>query len=76
MEKLVARDYCTRRFVDRPVDTANAESLEDMSYEYFNLKRMDAETQIDFIKRIANYVGWSIPADIDFSKIDVSNHER
>jgi len=76
MEKLVARDYCTRRFVGRPVDPANAKGLEDMSYEYFNLKRKDAETQIDLIKRIAKHVGWDVPEDIDFSRIAPDNRKK
>lgn len=70
VEKLVVRDYCTKRFVGRVADPANVKGLEDMSQEYFNLERNDSETKVDFIKRIAKYVQWTVPDDIDFSKID------
>ena len=73
MEKIVVRDYFTDRFVGKAVDTANIQGLEDMSKEYFNLNREDSESDFDFVKKIAQYVGWSIPSNIDFSRIDENN---
>ena len=76
MEKFYVQDYCRRRFIGRPIDPANAKGLEDMSQEYFSLKREDSEGQIDFIKRIAKYVGWDIPEDTDFSRIVTDNRKK
>lgn len=70
MEKLIAKDYCANRFENRAVDPANVEGLAAMAQEYFNLKREVSETQIDFIKRIGKHIGWIIPNNIDFSRIN------
>jgi len=70
MKKLVAQDYCSKRFVGRPVDSANFKGLQDMVREYFRLERGASESCADFIKRVARHVGWTVPDDIDFSRIE------
>ena len=69
MKKIIAQDYCNKRFVGRPVDTANAKGLEDMSFEYFGIRRKDSEDVTELIKRIAEYIEWELPKTIDFSRI-------
>lgn len=66
--KIAVKNYFTDTFVGI-VEPANAKGLEGMSEELLDLKREDLETQVDFIKRISEYVGYSIPKDTDFSKI-------
>jgi len=34
-----------------------------------NICRESGEIKADFIKRIADYVNWEIPKEIDFSKV-------
>ena len=68
--KIAVKDYCTNRFERKVLDPVNIKGLETMSQELLNLKREDSETKVDFIKRIAKYVEWIIPDDIDFSRIN------
>ncbi|MBC8471568.1 MAG: hypothetical protein H8D56_19070 [Planctomycetes bacterium] len=62
------KDYCTKH-IKGVVESAYANGVESGSEELLDLKREDSELQDDFIKRISEYVGYSIPKDTDFSKI-------
>jgi len=66
--KTEVKNYC-KHFVG-VVDPAYTKGLEGVSKDLLHLKRVDSETQVDFIKRISKYVGYSIPKDTDFSKIE------
>ena len=68
--KIAVKDYCIKRLERKVIDPVNIKSLETMSQELLNLKKEDSETKADFIKRIAKYVEWTIPDDIDFSMIN------
>lgn len=68
--KIAVKDYCIKRLERKVLDPVNIKSLETMSQELLNLKKEDSETKVDFIKRIAKYVEWTIPDDIDFSRIN------
>lgn len=70
MKRFVARDYCDSRFMHRPVERANAKGIEDMSLEYFNIEKETTETSAELIVRIAAYIQWEVPVDIDFSKLN------
>lgn len=73
--KIAIRDYCAERFAG-VIDPVNAKSLETMSEDLLNIRREAAETRIDFLKRIAKYIGWTIPEKVDFSKIVDNDNNR
>ena len=65
--KIAVRDYCAERFAGE-IDSVNAKSLETMSQKLLNVNRRTSEMKVDFIKRIAKYVDWTIPEGTDFFK--------
>jgi hypothetical protein len=67
--KIEVKNHCADSFLGI-VEPVHAKELEGKSKELLNLKREESETQVDFIKRISEYVGYSIPKDTDFSKIE------
>ena len=66
--KIAIRDYSAERFAG-VIDLVDVKSFEIMSQDLINIRREASETKIEFLKRIAKYVGWTIPEGIDFSKI-------
>ena len=73
--KVVVREYCENR-ITGIVDPANADSLWKKAEQLINLNKEDSESIIDFIKRVSAYVGYSIPSDTDFSRIENDKSER
>jgi len=67
--KLAVKEYCENKITGM-VDPVNADSLEKMAEQLINLSKKDSESSIDFIKRVSEYVGYSIPANTDFSQIE------
>lgn len=70
--KIAVKDYCTERF-EGVIDPSTLQSLETMAKDLLGITRGIAEGKIDFLKRIAKHVGWTIPAGADFSKIQSAN---
>jgi len=68
--KIAVRDYCADHFTTGKIGSVNnVKVLETMSQDLLNVNKKAPETKIDFIKRVAKYVGWTIPEETDFSKI-------
>jgi len=68
--KIAVRDYCAKYFTAGKIDSVNnVKALETMSQDLLNVNKKAPETKIDFIKRVAKYIGWTIPEGTDFSKI-------
>jgi len=68
--KIAVRDYCADHFTTGKIGSVNnVKGLETMSQDLLNVNKKAPETKIDFIKRVAKYVGWTIPEGTDFSKI-------
>ena len=68
--KIAVRDYCAEHFTTGKIGSANnVKCLETMSQDLLNVNKKARETKIDFIKRVAKCVGWTIPEGTDFSKI-------
>lgn len=68
--KIAVKDHCIHTFSRKVIDPVNVKGLEPMAQALLDLKREDSETRANFIKRVAEYVDYSIPDDVDFSKID------
>ena len=67
-EELIKR-YYTEQFVGI-IEPEFVKELDKKSDKLLNLRKNDSETNVEFIERIAEYVGYSIPEDIDYSKIE------
>ena len=68
--KIAVRDYCADHFTTGKFGSVNVKCLETMLQDLqLNINKKAPETKIDFIKRVAKYVGWTIPEGTNFSKI-------
>jgi len=73
--QVAVKEYCEDKITGM-VDPVNADSLGQMAEQLINLKKEDSESSIDFINRISEYVGYSIPAETDFSRIEDDKSKR
>lgn len=73
VKKLIVKDYLTRKLEREPVDPTAHKGLAALWNEYFGLKKEESDTKDkeDFIKKVAEDVGWTVPQDVDFSRIDL-----
>jgi len=68
MGKIEVRQHCIDTFSRVRVDPVNVKGIEHMSFELLGLKKRDSESIEGFINRVAEYIGWTIPKNIDFSE--------
>lgn len=66
--KVAVKDYLAKR-LNRMVNLSDVKTLEKVSEDLLDINKRNDETRVDFIKRIAEYVGWTIIKETDFSKI-------
>ena len=61
--KLNIKDYCEENFV-REINQVNLSTVRVMAKELLNLEKKDGESDLEFFKRVANYIGWEIPTHL------------
>lgn len=66
--KQAIRDYMGR-YERWGHDSANVKGVESISVEYFDKAKDPKMSWQDYIKEVASYVEWGIPADLDLANI-------
>ena len=67
LKKQAAKDYFDSKLKEDPKLLYS--DIEALAAQYFDLKRKQDEGEDAFIKRFAQYIGYPLPQDTDFSKL-------
>jgi len=74
--RLAVKDYCTARLESERIDPVNVRTLETITNELLSIRKGKEESTEHFIRRIAEYVKWMVPDNIDFSAFDPKGVEK
>jgi len=66
MKKIVARDYLESNIKENSCPLYS--NIQSIANQYFSFKKTTEENNPDFIKRFAEYIGYDLPEDANFSK--------
>jgi hypothetical protein len=66
-------DYFHARYQSWHRDSVNVKGVENISKQYFDLPKSPSESWEEYILRIATYVEWELPSDLDLNNIKEPN---
>lgn|SRR3989338_7595053 len=65
--KLNIKDYCENN-CGREITENNVSSIKGMAKELLDLDKKAGETDLEFLKRIGDYIGWQMPLNLNQEK--------
>jgi hypothetical protein len=68
-KKLAVREYCEDSF-RISITTDGFQRLERLCFRQLAMRKGDAESKADFVRRVAEYVNWQIPSALDLSHLE------
>lgn len=67
MGKLEVKAHCGHTFSRERIDPGSVKGIQPMAKDLLDLTREESESMADFLRRVANYVGYKIPDGVDLS---------